>query len=110
MKIIDLLIKFNNGEIDNKAKFWWNGCIHEIEIDSAGKYSIFDTYCKIYKKIELDNLNDEIKIIEEDKKIEYEQIKELTCGIYDFEKKTINSLIKNQRKLIDEINKLKEND
>lgn len=48
------------------------------------------------------------KIIEEDKKIEFEEIEELTCGTYDFEKQTINSLIKNQRKLIDEINKLKE--
>lgn len=55
-------------------------------------------------------INDEVEIIEELKKIEYEQIEELTCNEYDFEKKTINSLIKNQRKLIDEINKLKEND
>ena len=52
-------------------------------------------------------LTDEVKIIEEPKKIEYEQIEELTCNEYDFEKKTINSLIKNQRKLIDEINNLK---
>ena len=55
-------------------------------------------------------LNTAGRIIEkEDKKIEYEQIETLTCNEYDFEKKTINSLIKNQRKLIDEINKLKEN-
>lgn len=33
---------------------------------------------------------------------------ELTCSEYDFKTKTINSLIKNQRILIDEINKLKE--
>lgn len=55
-------------------------------------------------------INNEVEIIEEPKKIEYEQIEELTCNEYDFEKKTINSLIKNQRKLIDEINNLKEND
>lgn len=55
-------------------------------------------------------LDDEVEIIEEPKKIEYEQIEELTCNEYDFEKKTINSLIKNQKKLIDEINNLKEND
>lgn len=58
----------------------------------------------------IDCLNEDVEIIEEAKKIEYEQIEELTCNEYDFEKKTINSLIKNQRKLIDEINKLKEND
>ena len=57
-----------------------------------------------------DIFTDEVEIIEEPKKIEYEQIEELTCNEYDFEKKTINSLIKNQRKLIDEINNLKEND
>lgn len=55
-----------------------------------------------------DIFTDEVEIIEEPKKIEYEQIEELTCNEYDFEKKTINSLIKNQRKLIDEVNKLKE--
>ena len=47
------------------------------------------------------------QIIEEDKKIEFEEIEELTCGTYDFEKRTINSLIKNQRKLIYEVNRLK---
>lgn len=55
-----------------------------------------------------DIFTDEVEIIEESKKIEFEEIEELTCGTYDFEKKTINSLIKNQRKLIDEVNKLKE--
>ena len=53
-------------------------------------------------------LDDEVEIIEEPKKIEYEQIEELTCNEYDFENKTINSLIRNQKKLIDEVNKLKE--
>lgn len=54
------------------------------------------------------NLDKEVEIIEEPKKIEYEKIEELSCNDYDFEKQTINSLIKNQRKLIDEVNKLKE--
>lgn len=48
------------------------------------------------------------EVSERTKKIEYEQIEELTCNDYDFEKKTINSLIRNQKKLIDEINNLKE--
>ena len=58
-----------------------------------------------------DIFTDEVEIIEEPKKmkkIEFEEIEELTCGTYDFEKQTINSLIKNQRKLIDEVNKMKE--
>lgn len=52
-------------------------------------------------------LDNEVEIIEEDKKIDFEEIEELTCNEYDFETRTINSLIKNQRKLIDEINNLK---
>lgn len=61
--------------------------------------------------IENNKLNNEVEIIEEPKKmkkIEFEEIEELTCGTYDFEKKTINSLIRNQKKIIDEVNKLKE--
>lgn len=48
-----------------------------------------------------------IEIIEEDK--EYEDIKELTQECFDHwtQAKKINSLIKNQKKLIDEVNKLK---
>lgn len=52
-------------------------------------------------------LDNEVEIIEEDKKIDFEEIEELTCNEYDFETRTINSLIKNQRKLIDEINNLR---
>lgn len=54
------------------------------------------------------NLDKEVEIIEEPKKIEYEKIEELSCNDYDFENKTINSLIRNQKKIIDEINNLKE--
>lgn len=52
-------------------------------------------------------LDNEVEIIEEDKKMDFEEIEELTCNEYDFKTRTINSLIKNQRKLIDEINNLK---
>ena len=48
-----------------------------------------------------------VEIIEEDKKMDFEEIEELTCNEYDFKTRTINSLIKNQKKLIDEINNLK---
>ena len=68
MKIIDLLNKIANGE--EVPKFWWNGCIHEVQKEyGTNKYSIFDTYCKKYKKIELEDLNEEIKFLEEEKKI-----------------------------------------
>nr|DAE35542.1 MAG TPA: hypothetical protein [Caudoviricetes sp.] len=73
--------------------------------------TFFEEWRTLQTQIYLEEcLNDEVEIIEEPKKIEYEQIEELTCNEYDFKTKTINSLIKNQRKLIDEINNLKEND
>jgi hypothetical protein len=68
MKVIELLNKIANGE--EVPKFWWNGCIHQVEKDYTGDISIFDTYCKKYKKVELEDLNEEIKFLEEDKKIE----------------------------------------
>ena len=68
MKIIDLLNKIANGE--EVPKFWWNGCIHEVQKEyGTNKYSVFDTYCKKYKKIELEDLNEKIKFLEEEKKI-----------------------------------------
>lgn len=36
----------------------------------------------------------------------YEEIEELNCNEYDYVRQSINSLIRNQRKLIDEIAKL----
>lgn len=68
IKLIDLVIKDINGE--KTPKFWWNGCIHEIDEE----HKIWDTYCKCYKKIESTNeLNDEVKTIEEKtKKIDEE--------------------------------------
>lgn len=52
-------------------------------------------------------LNNEVEIIEEYEKIEFEEIEELTCNSYDFKTITINQLIKNQKKIIYEVNRLK---
>lgn len=96
---------------DGKApkKIAYNSVILEYAEGNEDYYSYYGRGLFEYKFTTCnDFLNDEVEIIEEPKKIEYEQIEELTCNEYDFEKKTINSLIKNQRKLIDEINNLKE--
>nr|DAE03681.1 MAG TPA: hypothetical protein [Siphoviridae sp. ctMYJ33] len=96
---------------DGKApkKIAYNSVILEYAEGNEDYYSYYGRGLFEYKFTTCnDFLNDEVEIIEEPKKIEYEQIEELTCNEYDFEKKTINSLIKNQRKLIDEVNKLKE--
>lgn len=70
MKIIELLNKIANGE--EVSKFWWYGCIHEINKDNQ----IYDTYCDAYKVITIDCLNDEIKLIE-DNTIDIDSIEEL---------------------------------
>lgn len=109
IKIIDLLIKIaNNEEVPKKIKYEdeiWECSKEEYYSCKDGRILLGDLFFNY--KIQT-FINDEVEIIEEPKKIEYEQIEELTCNEFDFEKKTINSLIKNQRKLIDEINNLKE--
>ena len=97
-------------KIKYKDKIW-----ERIPTIHGRGYQYYSEYYQDYRTLQNqvyleECLNDEVEIIEESKKIEYEKIEELTCDAYDFEKKTINSLIKNQRKLIDEINNLKEND
>lgn len=111
MKIIDLLNAIANGKdvpkkIKYRDKIWKYNSKFQDYMNENDVYLFVNIF-----EIEIERaLNHEVEIIEEDKKIEYEQIEELTCNEYDFEKKTINLLIKNQMKLIDEINKLKEND
>lgn len=114
MKIIDLLNKIANGEeVPKKIKLKNFKEIYTLREDCTG-YKWYgeektnnDFGKTIHENLEY-ILKQDIEILEESKKIEYEQIEELSCNDYDFEKKTINSLIKNQRKLIDEINNLKE--
>ena len=109
IKIIDLFVKISNHKkVPKKIKY--ENKIWEYDVTfndyKRGDAWLFMQLFELRKTIEF--INDYVGIVEEDKKIEYEQIETLTCNEYDFEKKTIISLIKNQRKLIDEINKLKE--
>ena len=114
MKIIDLLNKIaNEEEVPKKIKLKNFKEIYTLREDCTGYkwYGEEKTHNDfgetIHKNLEY-ILKQDIEILEEPKKIEYEQIKELSYNAYDFEKKTINSLIRNQKKLIDEINNLKE--
>ena len=110
--IYKLLGLVKDGKAPKKIKFC--GSIYEWEDDwyltKEKNYKVCLGGKEEDYNILINAFNENVEIIEEPKKIEYEQIEELTCNEYDFEKKTINSLIKNQRKLIDEINNLKEND
>lgn len=107
--VYELLGLVKDGKAPKKIKF--NYSIYEYKWSNAyqEKCYVNGNNYRLWENLNLNsNLNDEVEIIEEPKKTEYEQIEELTCNEYDFETKTINSLIKNQRKLIDEINNLKE--
>lgn len=98
--IYELLGLIKDGQ--DVGKFWWNGCIHEV--DEYNK--IYDTYCRKYKELTLDCLNDKVKIIEEDNKIEKLDIgKMLQTKKWKRDKKTWQLI----NELIDEVNKLKEN-
>lgn len=105
MKIIDLLNKIAKGEevpkkikYDGNLYFYCKPCnIYEIDgnDDLCGK----DLYNM------LDNLNDEVEIIEEEK-----EISKITKEEFErLDKRTLLELIvKNQNELIDEVKKLKE--
>lgn len=110
MKIIDLFVKISKGEkVPKNIKY--QDVIFEFDEDARQYYEenqVKDLNHSLRSWLsDFNYLNEEIEIIEEDKKINFEEIEELTCNPYDFEKQTINSLIKNQRKLIYEVNRLK---
>lgn len=111
MKIIDLLNMIAKGE--EVPNFWWSGCIHKVEKDINGKYNIFDTYCKKYKNIYLEDLNDEVEIIEEEKEIEELDLKYdiENNDIYNFKRQILmycDNLQYKINELVREVRKLKE--
>lgn len=109
--IYELLGLVKDGKAPKKMKY--KDKIWEYTSTVKGRgYQYYSVYHEEWKTLQNqvyleECLNDEVEIIEEDKKIDFEEIEELTCNEYDFETRTINSLIKNQRKLIDKINNLK---
>lgn len=111
MTINNLITNISNAlEIPSKIKY--NNEIFEYNNDYQD-YESIETQDKFLFEYLFSNFRMKtfmyttVEIIEEDKKMDFEEIEELTCNEYDFETRTINSLIKNQRKLIDEINNLK---
>lgn len=131
MKVIDLLIKTANGEkVPKKIKYdgiefeyceYYKDHVSYTEISSIEIFLIDKILKKNIKPDIL--LNDEIEIIEEDKK--FEDIREI-IGVVERDKtlsydeshdgivknfnmliKRVNILVRNQKKIIDEVNKLK---
>lgn len=114
MKIIDLLNKIaNKEELPKTIKF--NDSIYEYKWSNAYQESCYvnDNNYRLLENLNLySNLNDELKIIEEPKKIEKLNDE---LGLFGDEnmQKIINELNYTRtiiNKLTDEINNLKEND
>ncbi len=101
IKIIDLLNKIANGEeVPEKIKF--QNCIYTTKNPVVNEYRTEDgrTLTENHYMVEA-FLTNEVEILDEED--EFEDIEELTCNEYDFEKKAINQLIKNQKKIIERL-------
>lgn len=106
--IYELIGLMNDGKAPKKIKIddrmlRLNNKIGELMyMFDRGSTLSFDYY------IENNKLNSEVEVIEENNKIEFKEIEKLPYGPYEFTKKAVNELIENQKKLIAEINKLKD--
>lgn len=113
IKIIDLYMMVSKGEQPKKFKYrneWWAYSIDDYDFRTLKQeYRDADmpTYEYLMSIIDTSNLNDEVEMIED----EFEDI-EKTKSYEDFEgiddyiehlKNKINSLIKNQKKIINEL-------
>ena len=83
MKVIDLLVRIANGE-EVPKKIKWNNRKYRY-IKDYNDYSYDNAYCLFSDDIQknkgiLEHLNDEVEIIEEDKKIE--KLKDLNTDYY----------------------------
>lgn len=108
MKIIDLLVKMSNDE-NYKPTFEFKKNIYKYNEKTKYYEPSFMGLWKIYMI-----LNDEVEIIEEDKKIEKIGYLDNADGSFWLENTLYNSepikiLCKKLNELIDEINNLKEN-
>ena len=117
MKVIDLLNKIANGEeVPKKIKY--KGDIYKKEQFGLDYYTKEEGYGLFLKEINDTNcLNDKVEIIEEEKLI-FEEINESSVPhklFYNVDsgedensvEHKVNQLIRNQKKLIKEVNELK---
>lgn len=115
IKVIDLLNKIANGE-EAPKKIKINNVIYEYRgfmyCTEKANYQDIEDY--LFGKWNFNILNDEVEIIEEDKKIEkwgkcvLEEMENCTDYKIKDLQKYIKILAETQNELIDEINKLKE--
>lgn len=110
MKEIDILNGIANGEIKPGFKIKSKtGDIYEY-IEGKGKFVNVKDEMYVWTLGDFRNLDREIEVLEEDKEIEYEEIEECFAGVeLEYNKSApeykINQLIRNQKKIIDELKK-----
>ena len=110
IKIIDLLNKIANGEEAPKTIRWYDEFYNDYD-EISNDYKVF-----VYEKLKNNvwDLNDEVEVIEEPKKIEkwgegaLEEMEKCTDYTLEDLQKYIRILAETQNELIDEINNLKE--
>ena len=108
IKMIDLLEKMAKGK-EMPKKIIYNNIVLKYDEENGDYYQYYGKGLFEYLfTCSLSFLNVEVEIIKENNKIEFKEIEKLSCGPYEFTKKAVNELIENQKKLIDEINKLKD--
>ena len=110
MKEIDILNGIANGEIKPGFKIKSKtGNIYEY-IEGKRHFVNVKDEMYVWTLGDFTRLNEEIEIIEEDKEIEYEEIKECFAGVeLEYNESApeykINQLIRNQKKIINELKK-----
>ena len=110
IKIIDLLVKIANGEEVPKTIRWYDEFYNDYD-EISNDYKVF-----VYEKLKNNvwDLNDEVEIIEDPKKIEkwgegsLEEMEKCTNYTLEDLQKYIRILAETQNELIDEINNLKD--
>lgn len=106
MKVIDLAKKQRNDEILPKHIRYENEDLYFDGVtyyDKEGNNDFFDIFAM--NNSALTHLYDEVEIIEEVEEDEFEDIKEITHDCFDHwtQAKRINALIKNQKKIIEQL-------
>ena len=107
MKIIEMLDKMATGEISTKAKVKYGNARYKHKNWESLDYYIYQEFGKRYESEIKDFLNDEIEILDEE---EFEDINDEfesgdTAQVVMQLLNKIRPLIKNQKKIIERLNK-----
>ena len=110
MKVIDLLNKIaNDEELPTKIRIW-GGVYYLCENDNSGQcyFTKKEGFGGFPLKFNTSQMNDEVEIIEENKKIEQLKFEHVTLKDFGDVEYVTEIILKKITEVVDEINKLKE--